>query len=209
MMRSRQFLFAAALIPAAALVAPRTASAQQEIIWDASGAIALGSGCSSAAGDTAFISAGNDMAVLFSRFGVDLPVGGFNTSLSDLRNCNVRIPATIKGGFKITELTQMITFGVNKSANTSGKITTQSSFFTLPVASFSVSVPFGARQDPAVSQTKTNQFFVTTACGHDVSGLYLSNMAVSGNRSSAGETLILAMQGLDLRYDIILQLFPC
>lgn len=209
MIQSARFLLAAGLVPAAVAAAAPAAVQAQEITWRDDKAVALGTGCSSLYGDTVFISAGNDVAVLFSRFGVELPAGGANTSLSDLKSCLVRIPATIQGGFKITELTQMITYGVNKSGNTSGEITTASTFFNLPVAKFNVHVPFGARQDPTVSQSTVTPFLVATACSKTVNGLYQSNMAVSGNRSNAGESLILAMQGLDLRYDVLLELIPC
>jgi hypothetical protein len=207
-MRTSQFLFAAALIPAALAVAPRTASAQ-DVVWGVGSALALGTGCSSSAGDTQFIAFGNDVAVLFSRFGVELPAGGFSPVLSQLKNCNVRIPATIKSGVMLSQLTQRITFGVNKSGNSSGKITSTAQFFGLPVAQFSVNVPFGAINEPALTQLKTTPFIVASACNNTAFGLYKTDMAVSGNRSSSGESLLLAMQGLDLRYDVLLTFVPC
>lgn len=207
-MGKMRFLFAAASIPAAVAAAPQTASAQ-DIVWGVGGALALGTGCSSSAGDTQFIAFGNDVAVLFSRFGVELPAGGPSTSLSQLKNCNVRIPATIKSGLMISQLTQRITYGVNKSANTSGKITSTASFFNLPVAQFSVNIPFGAINEPALTQTKTTPFLVASACSAVATGLYRTDMAVGGNRAGGGESLILAMQGLDLRYDVLVTIIPC
>jgi hypothetical protein len=208
MMRKLPFLFAAASMSLGLAVAPKTASAQ-DIIWGVGGALALGTGCSSTFGDTQFIAFGNDVAVLFSRFGVELPAGGPSNSLSQLKNCNVRIPATIRSGIMISKLMQRITFGVNKSANTSGKITSNASFFGLPVASFSVPVPFGAINEPALTQTKETPFLVNAACSNVATGLYRTDMAVGGNRAGAGESLILAMQGLDLRYDVLLTIIAC
>ncbi len=201
-------LFAAASIAAAVTAAPRSAGAQ-EIEWNVVDAKAVGNGCSSVQGDTAFITFGNDVAVMFSAFGIDLQPGGSSPALSALRNCNVRIPATLRGGRKILELAQRVTYGVNKSESSSAEIKMHSTLFGRLLTPMNVPVGSSARQDPAVVHMKKDQFTVTGACSHDMPGNLVSNMSVSGHRSSASESLLLGMQGLDLRYDLVLSLAPC
>jgi hypothetical protein len=201
-------LFAAASIAAAVAAAPRPAGAQ-EIVWNVADAKAVGNGCSSAQGDTAFITFGNDVAVLFSKFGVDLQPGGSSPALAALKNCNVRIPATLRGGRKILELTQRITFGVVKSESSDAEIRVHSTAFGNLLTPMNVGVGAGAKQDPAVVHMKKEQVSVTGACSHDMPGNLVSNMSVSGKRSSASESLLLAMEGLDLRYDLVLSVAPC
>lgn len=211
-MMRKTWLFATVVAATATIAGARVAEAQQAVIWDTGGAVAFGSGCRSVGPNpnTVFVSFGNDAAVLFSAFGVNLPAGSANMALAELKNCEIRIPATLREGFYFSELIQTITYGVNKSANSSGKITTNSSFFNLPVASFTVNVPLGAINNPAVTESQTNPFLVTAACGGaPLSGLFRSGMAVSGSRSSPGQTLILAAQGLDLRYQITIPIVLC
>lgn len=202
---------AAAALAAALALAPQTAAAQGEISWDVDHAIANGSGCTSVGPkvDTVFIAAGADAAVVFSGLGVELPAGGASPALAGQKNCIVHLPATILAGHRITGLSQMITYGVEKSAGSSGSISASSMFFGLQVAHFDVDVPPGERHEPSVSEQRTAPFDLSTPCKKKTSGLYKSTLAVAGHRANAGESLILAAQGLDLRYDVLVTLQPC
>lgn len=208
----RRILFSFALasaIPVAIAATATPAQAQPAIEWYPSSGLALGTGCSSIWGDTALISFGNSVAVLFSKFGVDLPAGGPNTALADLKNCSIRIPAKLRKGFYFSELVQTVTYGVNKSANTYAKIATNSNFYGAPI-NFTVLEPLGVKNVPLATHTKTTPFLVLAACaGKDLNGLYLSDMAVTGNRNSKYESIILGVQGLDLRYDITIPILLC
>lgn len=208
MIRASRHLLTVLSIPACVALGPRAARAQ-EIDWNVDEANAVGNGCSSAQGDTMFITAGHDVAVLFSRFGVDLLAGGSNPALSVLKNCNVRIPATLLGGRKVIELTQMVTYGVNRSESSTAEIRMHSTLFGVLLSPMNVDVGAGPSQDPAVSRSKKDQLQITGACSHEMAGSLISNMSVSGKRSSKNETLLLAMQGLDLRYDLVLTLASC
>ena len=207
-----QIIIAAAAIPVAIVAAEGMAEAQAPaIVWDTDNALALGTGCSSRAGDAAFISSGNSVAVLFSKLGVDLPAGGTSNALTGLKSCSVRIPATLRKGFYFSELIQTITYGVNKSYDSSGTITSLASFFNKPVASFTVNVPRGVKSSPAIPTSKTNAFLVNASCfsGYDLKGLYRGDLSVAGTRASKNESIILTTEGLDLRYEITCPIRLC
>lgn len=204
----RNSFFAAALVSIGVFACARTGAAQ-DITWNVNNALALGTGCSSIRGDTAFISNGNDLSILFSNFGVNMqPNDGQGVSATV--NCAVRVAATLHKGFYLSNLQQTITYGVNKSANTSGRITALDSFFGAPVSSFTVNIPFGPMNRPAVTQTKNNALLMVSACGGgDLAGLFKSNLAVGVVRASVHEDLILGTEGLDIRYDITAPFLVC
>lgn len=149
------------------------------------------------------------LIVLPSRPGVDLPAGGPNPALTPPRNCSIRVPVTIRAGLRSGQITQEISDGVVKSANSAARITALDRFFDGPVDAFTVTVPFGARSDLAVTASQTTPISVTAACSTTTTGLYSSTLAVSGTRTSRAETLILGTSGLDFRYVINPTLEPC
>lgn len=203
-MNRKLLLALGALIPAAIAAAPGEASAQ-DIIWHVDMARALGSGCSSTAGDTEFIAFGNDVAVLFSAFGLNLPAPN-----NGLKNCSVRIPVTIREGFYAADLIQTLTFGYNKSFGASGSITTLASFFNRPVASFNVPIPVGfPLMNPADVRTRSTPIVVFDTCAGSLSGLYRSDLAVAASTGGGNGFINLATQGLDIRYQITIPIFLC
>lgn len=210
---SRKAWFVASVAAATAAIAgARVAEAQSAVVWNIGGAAALGSGCNSTGPNpnTVFVAFGNDVAVLFSTFGVDLPAGGTDARLADLKSCQIRIPATLREGFYFSQLKQTLTYGVVKSANSTGKISANSTFFNQPVAGFTVNLPSGAANNPAITQSKTTPFLVTSACGGTpLSGLFRSDLAVSATRANAGQSVIVATQGFDLRYEITIPILLC
>jgi hypothetical protein len=204
----RKAFFAATLVSIGVFAGART-SAAQDITWNTITALALGSSCSSTAGDTGFIANGDDLSVLFSAFAVSMQPHD-STGVSAIRNCKVAVAATLPRGFYVGKLEQTITYGVVKSSNTSGKITAIDTFFGHPVADFTVDIPFGTMNDPAVTQTKTTTITTVSACnGTELDGLYTSDIAMGVTRSTVAENLTLGTQGLDVRYDITVPGFMC
>ena len=210
-MTRKPWLVATTVIPAAIAVAPAPAVAQtQGVDWQVERGLALGTGCNSLLGDTAFISFGNQATVLFRRFGVTLPEGPDDPRLSYLENCSVRIPATIRRGYYLGELVQTITYGVNKTEYSTGRITSLASFFNTPVASFTVDIALGAANAPALTETRSSPVPMASACGASpLAGLYRADLAVSGNRADTTQSIIVAAQGLDLRYDVVFPVSLC
>jgi hypothetical protein len=148
------------------------------------------------------------VSVLFRNFGINLKKGSGN--LTDLRQCSVRIPATVPNGVYKSELTQALTYGVNKSAGSTGVITTKSTFFNLPVTPLTVNIPAAPMQSPAVTAQRVTNLLVLNACnGQSKDGLYKSDIAVSARRLNLNQDIIVATAGLDLRYDITNVIFRC
>jgi hypothetical protein len=204
MIRRLRSWWAPALAATTLAVAPGTAGAQ-DVVWDVGNALGLGTGCDSEAGDVMFITFGNDFAVIFRGLDIRLPANGPDPALSQLRSCNIRIPATIKSGRMISQLSYGLGYGVSKSANTSAKITAAAQFFGLPAASFDVSIPQGLERSREVVHHVT-PFLVTSACTASAHGLFKIDMAVGGNRASTSETLLVGVSRL---HDITLSTSPC
>ena len=194
---------------AAALLATGAAGAQG-VVWDADGAIAIGTGCASAGpgGDVEIIASGNDVAIVFSALDIDLPASGPDRRLADSKSCNVRIPVTLESGVSLSRLTQTLTYGVQKSAGSEGAVTVRSALMTQPLSELTVVAPEG-RAGVEVATGSVESVFALDTCGMaDLQGLFASDLAMSGRRSSTAEELLLAGQ-LDVRYEISLPIIPC
>lgn len=199
------------------LLAPATVFAQQSVQWDANRAILAGSGCQKDI-DSFVSENGNDLAIVFTNLGVDLP-GNASRVLSARKTCSARIPATIAPGYYIGELTQRVSFGVTKTAGTRGAVATNSLFFGFSVSPYTVNVPYGsAMNQPLMVQQRTDRFLVRTHptwyndwCVRRLSpkGMYIANIAVSGQKDHASEDLIMFVDGLDLKYEVVTGLVKC
>lgn len=178
-----------------------------QITWHPDLEVHNGSGCPTKA-DAQVIAFGPDAAVLFRNFGINLQKGPGD--LKAIRQCSVRIPATIPNGAYKAQLTQAITYGVNKSKNSDGVIKTLSSFFTLPVKSFAIAIPRVEMQDPGVVNAKIDDRLEVNACnGPGKEGLYRSDVMVSARRDNVNEAIVVATAGLDLRYDVTTVIIRC
>jgi hypothetical protein len=192
---------------------------QQSVIWDVNSpqTIIAGTGCQKDF-DAFAASNGNDLAVVFTRLGVDLPGGG-SPVLADRKNCSVRVPATIAPGVYIGTLTQRLSYGVIKTSGSSGSIATRSSFFGFNVSPYTVNLPYGyAANQPLLTNQRVDQFLVRTTpdwirgwCSSTRAprGFYQANMAVQGQKSNAREDLIMFVDGLDLKYEVGASLVRC
>lgn len=185
------------------------------ISWHAHRAVALGSGCNSSAGDTFFIANGNDLSVVFSSLGVNMP-GGSGLPLAERKNCSLRVPATIASGFYVGELTQVLSYGVTKTRNALGGISSRATFFNAPASPLSVSFPRGVAMNvPLANLTRRDLYLVNTHGGYisswcrSPSGIYKADLAVSGQRYSDLEDLIVFSDALDLRFEAIVGLVTC
>ena len=196
-----------------------TGYAQQSVVWDVNSpsTIIAGSGCQKDV--DAFASTnGNDLAIVFTRLGVDLPGGG-SPVLADRKNCTVRVPATVAPGIYIGQLTQRISYGVTKTSGATGSVATRSTFFGNDVSPHSINLPYGyAVNEPLRVASRVDNFSVRTTptwysswCSRSRAprGLYQANFAVSGQKRSSREDLIMFVDGLDLKYEVVASLVRC
>jgi hypothetical protein len=165
----------------------------------------------------AFASAnGNDLAIVFTNLNVNLP-GGVGSALADRKSCTVRVPARIARGVYIGELTQAFTYGVTKTAGSNGSVATRSTFFGFDVSPYTWGVSQGEVLDePLVTQQRKDRFLVNTPwyrgwCNGNraLDGFYNANIAVTGQRNNRWEDLILAVDGVDLKYEVLAAWYTC
>jgi hypothetical protein len=202
-----------------AVIMAEIASAQQVIRWDVYSprTVIAGSGCQKDV-DAFATENGNDLSVVFTNLGVDLPGGG-GSRLADRKNCSVRIPAEIAKGYYIGELTQRVSYGVTKSAGSQGSVATRSTFFGYNVSPYTVVVPYGTHiNNPLMVQSRVDRFQVNTrpdwvrgfcAPTRNPQGLYSANLAVAGQKDSRFEDLLMFVDGLDLKFEVLTRFVQC
>jgi hypothetical protein len=204
-----------AVVATALLLAPGArAQIAPAVVWNVDGAMLLGSGCSMR--DTAILAAGNDLSFVFSNLGVSLP-GGSSGLLSDRRNCAVRVPTQIAKGIYIGQLTQMLTYGITKTAMAEGSASTRSTFFGFDVSPYTVTFSEGSVFNVAQQVSTRQDNFPVNApwqqgwCSpyRPLEGLYAANVAVAGRRDSNMEDLIMFVDGLDLKFDVVVAVYTC
>jgi len=169
------------------------------------------------------IANGADLSVVFSSFYLDLPgipagtVAG-DHSLSGRKNCSIRIPVEIARGYYIGELTQTLTVGATKSDDVDIDGVARTTFFGLPVtqahvhAAPGVGTAFNSAQLTATVKDKflvTSNAFFCPASGVGLNGIYTSNLAVSGVRTSDKDNLLVGIDALDVRWDVLLAITQC
>lgn len=160
---------------------------------------------------------GNDLAIVFTNLGVNLPGIGSTNQLADRKTCSVRVPASIAKGLYIGKLTQQFTYGVTKTAGSNASVATRSTFFGFNVSPYAWSVPQGVEMnEPLVTQSRVDEFAINTpwwqgwcSPNRPLQGLYQANIAVSGQRNNKWEDLIVFVDGLDLKYEVLASLYTC
>jgi hypothetical protein len=209
-------LAAAAAVAMGSLSGSANASAPS-VKWDLGKQfIIAGTGCQKNV-DAFAATNGNDLSIVFTNLGVNLPGDGSTNQLADRKSCTIRIPASIAKGLYIGKLTQQFTYGVTKTAGSNGSVATRSTFFGYNVSPYSWSVPQGVEMDePLMTQSREDKFLVNSpwyngwcSPNRSLNGLYQANIAVSGQRNNWLEDLILFVDGLDLKYEVVASVYTC
>jgi hypothetical protein len=197
---------------AASLVAPSGAVAQT-IEWDASGAIAHGSACTSRGPfpDTYFIAAGEDIAVIFSNMGIDLtPADAVNTAV---HSCLIRIPIRVDDQVFLGELTQKVHWGYSKDYGTEGEIYANGTFFgrrTTPIRAYVGPGVQGIQSWITEEAHDLRNHWSGLFCrNRTLNGLLQVNLAVSARRNSASRDISVRIHGEDIRYEALAQWVHC
>lgn len=192
-----------------------TYAAADSVAWDADRAVLAGNGCRKDI-DAFVLANGNDLALVFTNLGVDLP-GRSRLPLSARKACSARVPATISQGLYIGELTQRASYGVTKTRGSRGSLAIRSTFFNFNVSPHTVTVPYGVEiNNPLLVTSRVDQFLINSPtwagwCNARRSprGNYQANLAVSGQRDSDQEDLIMFADGLDVKFEVIASLIHC
>lgn len=211
------FFFPVAFIFVYFVVAGSPAAASA-IEWNTDAAVFAGPGCQKDV-DTFVIASGNDVSVIFSNLGFSLTDG---SGLVGNNLCNLRIPATIQSGLYIADLEQSVLFGVVKSAGSEGTLRNKARFFGISLLSPEINFSRGrSENNPQKVERRKDRFssrgpgngrdWVNAWCKRDrmPRGAFDAQIKVQGRRDSAQENLIVFVDGLDLRYDVVSQLQNC
>jgi hypothetical protein len=191
-----------------------TSALAAEVQWNFNNrAVAVGTACKSmgADADTFFINAGNEFSVVFSRMGVSL--GTEYGPNAERQNCTVRVPVRISKGMYIGELTQTLLYGVTKSARTSGEISARATFFNLPAASIRVPLPYGRFMDDSLRTVSVKSDYRVNAptwCSRPgLEGMYAVNLATAGQRDAPNESIVMQIDGADLKFQAVAGFYYC
>jgi len=194
------------------------------ITWRTLSAFLQGTGCHGTANpptipneDAWAIAAGADVSMVFTRMTIDLPGNGADPSLAQRKNCSIRIPVTIARGFYVGQVTQTLSVGATKSDNVDIDGGARSTFFNLPLTSphpHAFAGPGTAFNNGQLSAAMHDLFGPFSFCNVPgsnaiISGLFQSNLVVSGVRATSAENLIIGIDALDVRYDVQTQWFHC
>lgn len=207
-MRIRWLLLAG--IAAGAMVPAASRADPAGLDLDTSRTVALGSGCRLGSSDVRILATGDDVALVFTRLALRLPKGSFDSSLSDIQTCAVRVPARLRGGVYLSRVMESLRYDVNKTAGSSGEIDATIGFAAFRPAGIEVFVPSGAKSATGLTAVRTSSFMSPGACsGSARSGLFRANVAITGNRTSTTERLALGAVSRDLRYDLTFTVKEC
>lgn len=191
--------------------------AQNAITWQVNRAVMAGSGCSKDV--NAFITTnGNDVSIVFTQFGIEMP-GAAHRPLADRKNCNINIPASIPRGAYVADLTQRLIYGITKSANSQSNLMVQSSFFGMNMNSHGMDFRQGQVVNEALKvQSRVDHYDSTRTpdwhrgfCdqNRDQQGRFESHMTVTGQRKTDSDTLIMFVDGLDLKFELVTAVAAC
>ncbi|MEZ4298378.1 MAG: hypothetical protein R3B70_25730 [Polyangiaceae bacterium] len=207
MNRSLMLCLAATAFPVAVAVATPQAAGAQELIWRGTEATARGSGCPP--GTVRYLINGNNLSLFFSTLGLAMPVG-FGPSFQE-SSCEVTFPVTVRSGARISQFVRGLSYGVFKTPGASSTIRTADTFFTVPVDTFSSTLPFGFFFQGIASEAQTSPFPFIGACSGSVTGIYVARLSVTGERLSRNQALFLGDGSPDLmvRYDIVPTVGAC
>lgn len=184
--------------------------------WDTNRAVAIGSGCG--AGDTAFISNGEEVSVIFANMGVS--VDGFSANRTPRKACNIRIPVNVAAGHYVGELKQTLTYGIVKSKYATADLVASTRFFELDGATIRKSFPSGASYTIASEQSSTTKRYQVNTpdfsswyryclSGRGYAGLLKTQFAVGARAMSANDSVTVQIDGADYRYDAVAGHYVC
>lgn len=209
------FLRTATAAIALATIAP--AFAQNTIKWDTNRAVLQGSKnqggfseriCAKDS-DTFLIGNGDQLTVILTNLGVQLPSGDF--ALTARANCRLAIPVEAARGRYAADLEQTVTYGLVKGSGSSVSVAVKSTFFGYPVNPLNKLYRFGTVQNiPLETATRTDRFLVDTRpgswwyrwCGVTPRGVYTADLAVAAEKANAYEDVQASIDGLDVRFTV-------
>jgi hypothetical protein len=193
------------------------AFAQNTIYWNTAGARLAGSknqgGVStpicSIDGDTFLIGSGDQLTVILTGLGVQLPSG--DSALTARANCRLAVPVEAARGRYAADLEQTVTYGLVKGTGSSISVSAKSTFFGYPVNPLNRLYRWGTVLNiPLETATRVDRFLVDTRpgswwyrwCGIRPKGVYTADLAVAAEKNSFMDDAQASIDGLDVRFTV-------
>ncbi|MCB9228904.1 MAG: hypothetical protein H6618_04765 [Deltaproteobacteria bacterium] len=179
------------------------------IRWDADNYRAGGNDCKK--DNTVFaIAAGEEISFIMTALGTNL--SGFSGGkLEERKFCTLMIPATVKQGLYLAKLTHRVLGGFLRTGNAEGKISVSSTFYNNPVSPISFSTnSYRNNSVPFFEKKASTNFRVNPRyCQSDYRGIMRSSIAVTGQRKSINDGIVIQADGYDVKFETTAQIFKC
>lgn len=172
----------------------------------------LGNGCGP--GEVAFITAGNEVSVVFSGLGIALDAGDSTGGVTAKKGCRIGIPTKVKAGYYLGKLNQKLTYGYTRTEGTSGMVTAVSEFYGQPAGNISRPIPTPHMNQYAVplAQAEVNSYWRVSpqwCLSRDYIGNFKSNLIVTAKRQNASKDIKISIDGHDIRFDAVGDAYLC
>jgi hypothetical protein len=186
-------------------------------VWLRNEGKATGNGCRAAA-DTIFVAYGDEADIIFNTFAVSLTgdgtTPGSTTDRNSNKECKVSLPLMISPGLFIAELNERMDFGIIKSVQSTGSFESRAWFHGLTLSSMALQFGAGERNEPTLSEERGTLFgnravFCSHPSPQGTKGFYNNQMKINGRRPTLNDSIIVAAQGLSLRWHLVARLESC
>lgn len=177
--------------------------AQQFIEWNYDKtARASGSECKGENVD--FITAGNEISVIFAQMGLSLQPG---SPKNEVRvSCSVNIPAKIKSGKFVRELNEQFVYGYVREEGTQGEISVRSKFERENSGKIETVIPTPG-QDPFMAPYVAKQVLTkwqmkpSWCTGREFKTKLVTDIVIRAHRKNKNASIVITTDGFDARYD--------
>jgi hypothetical protein len=177
------------------------------VVWDVDQATASGDSCGG--GDTFFIAAGAEVAVVFTRMNVELVPDQGPNAIN--HHCRVDIPATIGAGTVVDQLEQQVHFGWALTGGARGSVSARTWFFHRPLPPLEATID--AADPVAAFETLQRTDEIDPPPGFCQSAKRQTTLRLdfrlAGKRQKKSDGITLELQGSDLHYQATMLWASC
>jgi len=164
-----------------------------------------GNGCGP--GEVAFITAGNEMSVVFSGLVIAFNAGDATGGLSEQKTCRIVVPTKIQAGYYLSKLNQKLSYGYMRTDSTMGNVAAVTEFYSEAAANISQDIPTPGQDPyavPLVEEEVSTEWKQTPerCVNRDYISTFKSSLVVIGKRENIAQDLKIAIDGHDIRFDV-------
>jgi hypothetical protein len=178
--------------------------------------VLAGTGCQKNI-DAFATSNGEDLSIVFTNLQLNHPYP-YSNPLADRKTCLVRIPAAIQKGLYPSRITGTFTYGLELTPNMTSTLAVASTFFGFSMSPWAIREPSPSDppDNPLAIQSHVQDFAPDTPwqegwCGptRSLEGLYQASMVSTAQWPQPPQDWIDWGEGLDLKYEVFVDLAPC